>query len=119
MIFELFSADVSRTNIRISSSSIHLRHVVSPALSVKRRVLEGVSEQASEHDNYSFPTGCICMAARLKGNRGCMCSGAAIFLGDESSSKPDIGSHRHRVAVPSTLKTKHTHIYLHKHTHTC
>lgn len=33
--------------------------------------------------------------------------GAAICLGDESSSKPDTWSCRHRIAVLSPLKTKH------------
>lgn len=47
-----------------------------------------------------------------------MCSGAAISLGDESSSKPDTGSCRRRIAVLSPLKTKHTHTQLHTQTHT-
>lgn len=72
-----------------------------------------------ERDNQSLPTGCISKAARLKGTRGCMCSGAAISLGDESSSKPDTGSCRRRIAVLSPLKTKHTHTQLHTQTHTC
>lgn len=64
----------------------------------------------------SLPTCCISMAARLKGTRGCMCLGTALCLGDESSSKPDTGSSRHRVAVLSPLKTKHTQLRTHTHT---
>lgn len=45
-----------------------------------------------------------------------MCLGAAICLGDESSSKPDTGSCRRRIAVLSPLKTKHTHSFIQKHT---
>ena len=56
------------------------------------------------------------MAARLKGTRGFMCLGTALCLGDESSSKPDTGSSRHRVAVLSPLKTKHTQLHTHTHT---
>lgn len=70
--------------------------------------------RASERENYLLPTGCICKAARLKETRGCMCSDAAICLGDESSCKPDAGRCRLRIAVLSPLKTtplktKHTH----------
>lgn len=80
-----------------------------------RRVLTGElkEEQAKSKKNQSFSAGCISEAARLKGTQGCKSPGAAICLGDESSSKPDTGSRRRRVAVFSPLKTKHTQ------THTC
>lgn len=37
----------------------------------------------------------------------------------ESSSKPDARNHRHRLAVLSPLKTKHTVTYTYTNTHTC
>ena len=40
-------------------------------------------------DNLSFSVGYIIKAARLKGTQGCMWLGAAVCLGDESSSEPD------------------------------
>lgn len=77
------------------------------------RVLTGELKEEQAKKNQSFSAGCISEAARLKGTQGCKSSGAAICLGDESSSKPDTGSRRRRVAVFSPLKTKHTQ------THTC
>lgn len=47
-----------------------------------------------------------------------MCLGTAICLGDESSSKPDTGSRRRRIAVLSPLKAKHTDTVTYTNTHT-
>lgn len=113
--FNSFHLMMSRANICIILLFYKsLRNVVSHA----ERWEASARKNEWERDNQSLPTGCISKAARLKGTRGCMRSGAAISLGDESSSKPDTGSCRRRIAVLSPLKTKHTHThsYIHKHT---
>lgn len=92
------------SSIKTSEMYSHLHRVLTGELK---------EEQAKKKENQSFSARCISEAARLKGTQGCKSSGVAICLGDESSSKPDTGSRRRRVAVFSPLKTKHTQ------THTC
>lgn len=55
----------------------------------------------------------LAVFVRLPGSRGPEGVCAAICLGGESSSKPDTGSRRRRIAVLSPLKTKHTQTHIH------